>query len=114
MAHATLLSTVPTGDELLASVPDAVELRFDEPVEVLDGAVRVFGPDGERVDLARVEANGAELRAPIDAPQRGQYTVARRDLSEDSQQHSGPVVLHDCERTRSLAVHDRAPSREKV
>src|SRR3546814_20875572 len=90
MAHATLLSTVPTGDELLASVPDAVELRFDEPVEVLDGAVRVFGPDGERVDLARVEVDGPALSAPIDAAQRGTYTVAWRVLCGDSHNLSGP------------------------
>ncbi|HEY9555178.1 MAG TPA: copper resistance protein CopC [Acidimicrobiales bacterium] len=106
MAHATLLSTVPTGDELLASVPDAVELRFDEPVEVLDGAVRVFGPDGERVDLARVEVKGAELSAPIDATQRGTYTVAWRVLSEDSHNLSGSFVFHVGERSGAVAVDD--------
>lgn len=106
MAHATLLSTVPTDDELLPSVPDTVELRFDEPVEVLDGAIRVFGPDGERVDLARVEPDGAELSAPIDAAQRGTYTVAWRVLSEDSHNLSGSFVFHVGERSGAVAIDD--------
>jgi len=51
VAHATLVGTVPAADEVIDAVPVLVELRFDEAVEVVDDAVRVFGPDGDRVDL---------------------------------------------------------------
>src|ERR687898_2030834 len=66
VAHATLVGTVPAADEVIDAVPELVELRFDEAVEVVDDAVRVFGPDGNRVDLADVEVDdgGAMLRAP--------------------------------------------------
>ena len=106
MAHATLLSTTPTGDETLERAPDRVELEFDEPVEVVDGAVRVFGPDGERVDSGRVDVDGATLSAPIDGGQRGTYTVAWRALSGDSHNLSGSFVFHVGERTGATAIDD--------
>src|ERR671910_683473 len=58
VAHATLVGTLPAADVMIDAVPELVELRFDEAVEVVDDAVRVFGPDGDRVDLADVEVDG--------------------------------------------------------
>lgn len=104
-AHATLLSTVPAGDELLASAPEAVELSFDEPVEVLEGAaIRVFGPDGERVDRGAVDVDGPTLTAPIDGAQRGTYTVAWRVLSGDSHNLSGSFVFHVGARSGAVRI----------
>lgn len=95
-AHATLLAVSPADDALIDRAPAAVELRFDEPVEVVAGGVRVFGPDGERVDRATVESEegGALLRAAIDGGQEGTYTVAWRVLSEDSHNLAGSFVFH--------------------
>ena len=65
-AHATLVGTVPAADAMLDAAPDVVELQFDEPVEVTDGAVQVFGPGGERVDRGTVDTDdGMTLRAPL-------------------------------------------------
>ena len=106
MAHATRLVTTPTADETLDRAPSDVELRFDEPVEVVDGAVEVFGPDGERVDEGRVDVDGATLVTPIDGGARGTYTVAWRVLSGDSHNLSGSFVFHVGEQTGAVAIDD--------
>ncbi len=105
-AHATLIGTAPAADELLESPPEAVELRFDEPVETVEGAVRVFGPDGDRVDTGTVEAadGGATLRAPVDGDARGTYTVSWRVTSEDSHTLTGSFVYHLGTRTGAADV----------
>src|ERR671910_2049237 len=108
VAHATLVGTVPAADEVIDAVPVLVELRFDEAVDVVDDAVRVFGPDGERVDLADVEVDdgGATLRAPIDGDTEGTYTVAWRVTSEDSHALSGSFVFHVGARTGAADIGD--------
>src|ERR671911_777166 len=108
VAHATLVGTVPSADVVIDAVPELVELRFDEAVEVVDDAVRVFGPDGDRVDLADVEVDdgGAMLRAPIEADTEGTYTVAWRVTSEDSHALSGSFVFHVGARTGAADIGD--------
>jgi copper transport protein len=107
-AHATLIGTSPTDDELLDAAPDAVELQFDEGVEVTDDSIEVIGPDGGRVDRDSVEAaeGGSVLRAPIDGDQRGTYTVAWRVTSADSHTISGSFVFHVEERTGAAEFDD--------
>ncbi len=109
-AHATLIGTAPAADGEIDAVPEVVELRFDEPVETTEGAVEVFGPDGDRVDLGTVETadGGATLRAPVDAgvTAQGTYTVAWRVTSEDSHTLSGSFVFHNGTRTGAVAVDD--------
>ena len=105
-AHATLTGTTPAADELLDAPPDTVELRFDEPVETVEGAVRVFGPDGEPVDAGTVETadGGATLRAAVDGDAEGTYTVAWRVTSEDSHTLSASFVYHVGTRTGAVDV----------
>jgi copper transport protein len=107
-AHATLTGTTPAADELLDAPPDTVELRFDEPVETVEDAVRVFGPGGERVDGGTVEVadGGATLRAAVDGGADGTYTVAWRVTSEDSHTSSGSFVYHVGTRTGAVDVDD--------
>jgi copper transport protein len=107
-AHATLIGTVPAADGVVDAVPAAVELRFDEPVELVDDAVQVFGPDGDRVDQGTVETRdaGATLVAPIGGDTQGTYTVAWRVTSEDSHTLSGSFVFHNGTRTGAVDVDD--------
>ncbi|HET9609158.1 MAG TPA: copper resistance protein CopC [Acidimicrobiales bacterium] len=109
-AHATLVGTVPAADAMLDAAPDVVELQFDEPVEVTDGAVQVFGPGGERVDRGTVDTDdGMTLRASLDADDTGTYTVAWRVTSEDSHTITGSFVFHNGTQTGAVAVAgDRA------
>lgn len=59
VAHATLLSTVPTGDESFTSSTD----RLDEPVEMPAGAVRVTAISSTTTSLSFSASSG-------DAPSR--------------------------------------------
>ena len=107
-AHATLIGTVPAVDATVDAVPEAVELQFDEPVETTDGAVEVYGPDGDRVDVGVVETadGGAALRAPIEADAPGTYTVAWRVTSEDGHTLSGSFVFHNGTATGAVEIGD--------
>jgi copper transport protein len=107
-AHATLIGSVPADDSDVDGVPATVQLQFDEPVDALDDAVLVYGPDGERVDLGTVELTdgGATVVAPIEGDAEGTYTVAWRVTSEDSHTISGSFVFHNGARTGAVEVDD--------
>jgi copper transport protein len=107
---------VPAADEVIDAVPELVELRFDEAVEVVDDAVRVIGPDGDRADLADVETDdgGATLRAPIEGATEGTYTVAWRVTSEDSHALSGSFVFHVGSRTGAADIGDEDDTTTEV
>ena len=49
-AHARLVSTDPAVSSVLLVSPTQVVLHFDDVVTVDGGSLRVFGPDGGRVD----------------------------------------------------------------
>ena len=109
-AHATLVGTAPADDEVVDRVPEQVELRFDEPVEVVDGGIKVIDPSGDRADQGRVETSddGAVLVVPIDGAgsNEGTYTVAWRVVSEDSHNLSGSFVFHVGVRTGAAELDD--------
>ena len=99
-AHSVLLGTEPANDAVLQESPDRVELRFNEPVEMSLGGIRVFDSEGERVDADRVSPNDAR-RVGVDIEgelERGTYTVAWRAISADSDPISGAFVFHVQER----------------
>lgn len=109
-AHATLVETTPAADQLLDRAPATVGLRFDEPVTGLEGAVRIFGPDGDRVDgPTRATGGGTGIDAPVSGPTRGTYTVAWKVVSEDGHTLSGSFVFHVGDRTGAVAIDDGAP-----
>jgi len=105
-AHATLVSTTPVRDEVVASAPAVVVLRFDEPVTAGLGGVRVIGPTGERADQGALSSadGGRVLRRPVAATRRGTYTVAWRALSADGHTVEGSFTFHVGERTGAAVV----------
>ncbi len=105
-AHATLVSTTPVRDEVVASAPTVVVLRFDEPVTAGLGGVRVVGPTGERADQGALSSadGGRVLRRPVAATRRGTYTVAWRALSADGHTVEGSFTFHVGERTGAAVV----------
>jgi copper transport protein len=99
-AHSVLLGTEPANDVVLQESPARVELRFNEPVEMSLGGIRVFDSEGNRVDADQVSPNNAP-RVGVDIEgelERGTYTVAWRAISADSDPISGAFVFHVQER----------------
>ena len=99
-AHSVLLATEPANDVVLQESPSRVELRFNEPVEMSLGGIRVFDSEGNRVDSDQVSPNDAR-RVGVDIEgelERGTYTVAWRAISADSDPISGAFVFHVQER----------------
>lgn len=105
-AHATLISSVPGNNEVVATAPTEVVLTFDEAVAVDDGAVRVLNPDGTNVaEGAPISAKGGlEIRQKIVAAAQGTYTVSYRSLSDDGHVIDGSYVFHVGHRTGSAKV----------
>jgi copper transport protein len=96
-AHATLQESTPERGAALERPPAAVTLRFDEPVEVAFGAVRVFDAQGRRVDSGptfhpggRGEQVAVKLKGGLG---RGGYTATYRVVSADSHPISGGFVF---------------------
>ena len=86
-AHAILKQSVPSDGAVLTTAPDAVELHFDESVQVAYGAVRVFAADGSRVDSGTVHHPGgdaARIVVPVSVTGTGTYLVDWRVVSADT------------------------------
>jgi copper transport protein len=89
-AHAVLLRTDPSPQTTVKTPPEAVHLRFSEPVEVAFGAVRVFDVDGKRVDRGKITtaAGRREVVVPAAMPE-GTFTVTWRVVSTDGHRITG-------------------------
>ena len=96
-AHAYLESSNPSQSEVLLLPPRQVVLHFDEPVEIDFGSVRVFGPDGRRVDQGGTHHPGDDTHSvAIPLPARlshGTYVVAWRVISADSHPVHGAYLF---------------------
>jgi copper transport protein len=109
-AHATLQDTSPADDALVDAVPDAVLLRFDEPVSAATGAVQVISPDGDRVDGTVDDADGGRgLSIAVDSGAQGTYTVAYRVVSDDGHTITGSFVFHVGRRTGAATIDQSIP-----
>jgi copper transport protein len=90
-AHATLQATEPARAGAVEPAPAEVVLRFDEPVEVAFGAVRVFDARGREVQEGKPFPRGSRdvaVKLRDDLP-RGAYTAIYRVVSADSHPVSG-------------------------
>ncbi|HEU4450865.1 MAG TPA: CopD family protein [Gaiellaceae bacterium] len=100
LAHSVLLGTEPANDTVVQESPERVSLRFNEPVEMSLGGIRVYDAAGDRVDPDEVSpARGTEVGVVLEEQlARGTYTVAWRAISADSDPISGAFVFHVQER----------------
>jgi len=87
-AHATLESSSPPKDGVVSASPQQILLRFDEPVEVSIGGIRLYTCTGKRLTVGaprHVNGHGSEIASSVDetlAP--GVYLVNWRVISADS------------------------------
>jgi copper transport protein len=95
--HATLEGSAPQRGETAKEQPEAVVLRFSEPVEGNFGAVRVYDAEGSQVDEGDVfhpGGEGSELAVRLDPGlPRGSYTATYRVVSADGHIVSGGYVF---------------------
>lgn len=92
-AHAELRGTTPAAGSVVATAPGEVTLRFDEPLELTPGAIRVFDDHLHRVDVGGAghltgerDTVGVRLRNGL---ADGTYTVTYRLISADSHPVAG-------------------------
>jgi copper transport protein len=92
-AHAQLLSTDPADGTILSSPPAEVMLTFNEPVRLVEDAVRVLDPAGSEVDITTRAVDEQVLAAlPAEVPD-GTYVVSWRVVSADSHPIAGAFTF---------------------
>ena len=95
-AHATLESTTPAENSVVATAPSQVTLTFDESVGISSDSIRVFDPGGARVDdghttpTSNPDTIAIGLRSGLG---KGTYTVAWHVISADSHPVEGAYVF---------------------
>ncbi|MGC2774310.1 MAG: copper resistance CopC family protein, partial [Bradyrhizobium sp.] len=92
VAHAVLLSAEPADGSVLATVPPAVTLRFNEAVGI--GALTLVDALGRKRDDVRFDAAEATVvvTLPSDLP-RGSQLVSYRVISADGHPVAGAVTF---------------------
>jgi copper transport protein len=89
-AHATMERATPSFAQRLERSPTAVRLHFDQSVEALSNAIRVFDSKGRLLSGAtRSSADRRTIDVPVERLPRGGYTVRWRVVSADSHVISG-------------------------
>jgi copper transport protein len=96
-AHAIVDETDPGDDEVVAEAPREVIMRFNEPVEISFGALRVFDSNRRRVDSGEahhVDGDASAVGVPLDELDEGTYTVTWRVVSADGHPIEEAFVFH--------------------
>jgi len=97
-AHAIVAGTEPGIDKVVQESPERVVMRFNEPVELEFGAIKVFDTRGNRVDAGEADhlsgmPDAVAVPLQPDLPD-GTYTVAWRITSADSHVIQEAFVFH--------------------
>ncbi|MDX6408714.1 MAG: copper transport protein [Gaiellaceae bacterium] len=87
-AHSTLEQTKPGFRERLSSSPPKIVLRFDQEVQILPNALRLYSSTAS-VHVQRVEIKGSYLTAWLPRLPKGAYTVRWHAMSGDGHVVSG-------------------------
>lgn len=86
-AHATLLESTPSDGTIVRVGPPTVTLRYDQPVGVSAGSVKVLAPNGTRIDSGMIsQRDGGRIVVDQLAGELtpGTYTILWRVLSADT------------------------------
>jgi copper transport protein len=102
-AHAELLGTVPENDQLVQAAPDHIELKFSEDITVSFGGIKVFGPDGSRLQTGSAKVDGHDVHMDLDASKHGTYAVSWRAISADGHPVRGAFTFSVGERGSDAA-----------
>ena len=86
-AHAELLSSDPQPGAVLDTAPSHITLKFNEPVEISLGALRLFDGTGASIDISTArhpDGLGQAVEVDLPALKNGSYVVDWRVVSADS------------------------------
>ena len=94
-AHAILQESTPANGAVVRRSPQAVSLRFNEPVETAFGSIRVYDCAGKRVDSGKItRPDRRSVSVPIGGTlPRGTYTATWRVISADSHPVAGAFTF---------------------
>ena len=95
-AHAVLVETEPAASQVYSSSPQAVVLRFSEPVQVALGGIRLFDSKGGRVLTGRPthpRADGAIVSVSVPKVADGTYVATWRVISADGHPVQGAFTF---------------------
>jgi copper transport protein len=96
-AHAIVRETRPAPDEVVAEAPTTVTMRFNEPVELAFGALRVYDTRGSRVDRGQARHAGGASAVQVGLDEDladGTYTVTWHVVSADGHPIREAFVFH--------------------
>ncbi|HVF76059.1 MAG TPA: copper resistance protein CopC [Acidimicrobiales bacterium] len=96
-AHAIVREAQPAAEATVADAPADVVMRFNEPVELSFGAVRVYDSNGTRVDRGEPRHVGGRTGVQVDLTDDmpdGTYTVTWRVVSSDGHPIEEAFVFH--------------------
>ena len=113
-AHAVLTSTTPANESQVKRGPDRIAMQFNESVSAAFGGVKVFGPDGARVDTGSVRSDGRAVEVPVRAKSPGTYAVSWRAVSADGHPIRGAFVFHVARRSGDTVSRDKARTASQV
>ncbi|MGP5007418.1 copper resistance protein CopC [Brachybacterium tyrofermentans] len=92
-AHAELLSTTPENGAVLDEAPAEAVLTFNEPVQLIDGSIRLFPGDDDPLTLdAHVNNTSVIAVLPADLAD-GAYALSYRVVSADGHPISGAIAF---------------------
>ena len=92
-AHAELLSTTPEDGAALDQAPAEAVLTFNEPVQLIDGSIRLFPGDEDPLTLDAHVSNTSVV-APLPATlDDGAYALSYRVVSADGHPVSGAITF---------------------
>ncbi|HEX6519819.1 MAG TPA: FixH family protein [Streptosporangiaceae bacterium] len=96
LAHASLVSTSPADGTVVATAPATVSATFDEAVGVSADSLKVYAPDGRRVDDGQTTHGRVPQQITVGLPRglgHGTYTVGWHVISADSHPVQGAFTF---------------------
>jgi copper transport protein len=101
LAHASLVSSTPPDGAVVASSPDSLVLRFNEPVAVT--SIRLASSDGSQRDIEFAVRNDEVVASLTSGLPPGSQVLSYRVISADGHPVSGSIVFSIGEPTRTAA-----------
>lgn len=98
LSHAEVVSTSPGDGQRLPRSPHALNIRFSEPVTLVEDSLRVLRSDtargGEAVAVGSPQVQGSVVRWPVSRGlARGSYLVSWRVVSDDGHPVAGAFAF---------------------